>query len=325
MLVLPERHHVLPRLTGLAGWEAVPALPGAPPEARASPGEADLLPDVLPDIGDDHPSLRIERGAPGVAHAVGPDLRPHPVLSHERVVGGHVGRRSVDVEPQDRAEQGRQVLGVAVHVVLQPTIPQGHVEHPVRPEEDLPAVVVGVGLSHLQQHCVGARRRGAQIGSGGHPPLLHHRPGLALSAGHVVQEEAAVGHELGMQRDAQQALLRRREHGDAQQLAPGPGQKIDPDRRAGALQHHEQSLGAGNEHQLRRLLQAPDPLLQVHLHCDLLGISSIEGGSLDGRRIDCVVIAEIDDSGPADRLQEEEQEDADGEEDQTEDRGGSHW
>ena len=86
------------------------------------------------------------------------DLRAAGAAIGERVVGGDgVGAGRGHVEAQDRAEQGRGVLAVAVRIVAGSAVAEPHPQVSVRPEGDLPAIVVRVRLDLLQEHALAGR------------------------------------------------------------------------------------------------------------------------------------------------------------------------
>ena len=112
-----------------------------------------------------------------------------------------VGPRCGDVQAEDGAEERCQVLAVAQGVAAAAAVAEGEVEHAVRPEGQLPAVVVGEGLRHLQQdllrcriHCFADYRE-----AGEHRPS---RPG-----GGVVQIEPAIAGVRGRKRQSQEPLF----------------------------------------------------------------------------------------------------------------------
>lgn len=69
--------------------EAARALEAIPAVIRAAAHHVDLLEGVLADVaGSQHAGREVEGHAPGVAQAVGPDLRAGAARRHERVAGG---------------------------------------------------------------------------------------------------------------------------------------------------------------------------------------------------------------------------------------------
>jgi hypothetical protein len=118
VVVLVDRRGVVRRLGAVP--VQVPRLHAAPAEVDASsPPDVDrpvvdLLPDVLPHIAErEVPFRTIEREAPGVADAEGPDLRLPRRLAYERVVGRHRVRVHpvlARVDAQDLAAQVLEVL-----------------------------------------------------------------------------------------------------------------------------------------------------------------------------------------------------------------------
>src|SRR5690606_8260476 len=81
MAVLDDRRHQTGRVAALGRAEAVVALHDRPTVILAAGAggrlEVDLFPVILPDVGNvEVAGLLVEAEAPGVAQAVGPDLRP---------------------------------------------------------------------------------------------------------------------------------------------------------------------------------------------------------------------------------------------------------
>ena len=149
----------------VAGAVPVLALEGVPSEVHAAPGpvaggrDVDLFVVVLTDVGDPEIAGRaVEREAPRVAQAVGPDLRASATAC-ERVVGRDpVGGvlSSAGIDAQDLAEQRVQRLPVAALrvtgacVTLAATIAEPDVEHAVGTERELSAVVIRLRLVHSE-------------------------------------------------------------------------------------------------------------------------------------------------------------------------------
>ena len=76
--------------------------------------DVDLLPGVLPDVGDvQHAALGVEREPPRVAKPVLPDLRTRAGTMHERIVARDgVGMAVIHVDPQDLGQKRAQILAV---------------------------------------------------------------------------------------------------------------------------------------------------------------------------------------------------------------------
>ena len=72
--------------------------------------------------------------------------------------GGHgVGRAGLHVHAQDGAEQVGAILAPALGIAARPAVAQAEIEHPVRAEQQLSPVVVGVGLSGGQDDLFAGR------------------------------------------------------------------------------------------------------------------------------------------------------------------------
>jgi hypothetical protein len=113
--------------------------------------EARFLDRVLADIGDQKITrLAIETEPPRIAQTVRPDFGPGALLLDEWVVLGDavrkVVRRRVDINPQDRAKQGAQVLTVPFGIATGATVAETDVQVAVRSKEEQTAVVIGVRL-----------------------------------------------------------------------------------------------------------------------------------------------------------------------------------
>src|SRR5207248_2115680 len=111
--------------------------------------DVQLLELVLPDVAAEaRAGLAVEGEAPGVAHAPGPDLRAELRIVDEGIVLRDRVRLAAitDVDAEDFAEQFLRVLRPVAGVPAVAAVAHADVEHPVRPEADLPAVVVRIGL-----------------------------------------------------------------------------------------------------------------------------------------------------------------------------------
>lgn len=129
--------------------QTVPAVVEA--QGRACRVKIDLLPGVLADVADvDVAGCAVEGEAPRVAQPDGPNL-VGACLADEGVIGRDgVGVASIDVEAQDCPQQRRGVLTVLLGVAAAAAVAQPDVEIAVGSEEDLPTVVVALGLVHRQ-------------------------------------------------------------------------------------------------------------------------------------------------------------------------------
>ena len=192
------------------------ALHDGPAVVAAVLDAVDLLPRVLPHVADPE-ALRAHVELVGVAEAVGVDLVAlGAVGGGERVVGGdavlgalgHV----VDVDPEDRAEQGRRVLPVPERVAPAAAVAEADVEVAVGAEGDRPAVVVRRGLVDAEEHALGGRVGPERVRGGpgelGHARLEHADAGLgALDGGGVADEQAAVRLVARVEREPEEAAL----------------------------------------------------------------------------------------------------------------------
>ncbi len=223
-----------------AGREAVKSLHPVPAEvlaaATAGAHDVDLLEGVLPHVADPQVVGRpVERDPPRVAEAGDVDLGPRAGCSEERIVGwdavGTPVRRMVDVDSEDLAEERRQLLAVALRVAAAAAVAEGDVEVTIRPEHDVAAIVVGVGLVDGQDDAlaIGVRLVGV---AGRHAPLRHDRGAIGVG---VVGVEARVARIARMEGEAQQALLPAVAHlrANVEERARGPlAAGNDPDRTA---------------------------------------------------------------------------------------------
>src|SRR5439155_16458592 len=136
--------------------------------AAVAGGEADvhLLPEVLPDVGDDEVTRGpVEGEAPGIAQAVGPDLAAGAGGGAEGVVGRHrVGAAPVHVDAEHLAEERAEVLAVAEGVAPAAAVAEADVEHAVAAEREAAPVVVGEGLLDEEHEALAARIRGVGAG-----------------------------------------------------------------------------------------------------------------------------------------------------------------
>ena len=120
------------------------------------------------------------------------------------------------IDAEQLAEQQCRVAGAPLGVTTRPAVAHRHVQHPVRTELQIAAVVVRVRLIDLQQHTLGAD---IERPIGGDRVFGDHR--VALVVGVVEPCQRAVARE----RDPEQAALA---------LGPGPVRQVGHvlDRRA---------------------------------------------------------------------------------------------
>ena len=111
----------------------------------------------------------------------------------------------VDVDPEDLAEQGREILAILVRVVGGASVPVRDVEEAVRAEDDGPPVVVPVGLLVAEEFHLGRRVGPVGIILADLEPRDDVRQPLRLRR--VEDEEIPVLLESGMEREPQEALL----------------------------------------------------------------------------------------------------------------------
>src|SRR5690606_1113209 len=151
--------------------EAVRALHYVPAVVAAALDYADLLPQVLPSVGNVVlAGLGVPRGTPRVAEAERPALGRLRGVAKDRVIRRDaIAVARVHVGAQARAEEVLgQVLSVAALVVLVPVgdvalarvvraaaIAERHVQEAIRPKADVAAVVVGLRLVEHEQFALG--------------------------------------------------------------------------------------------------------------------------------------------------------------------------
>src|SRR4051794_18642388 len=231
-----------------AGRVARAGLERPPAEVRPAPGAAaarqvvDLLPRVLPHVADDEVArAAVEREAPRVAQAERVDLAPRAGTPDERVVARHAVRPSAGgprIDAQDLPQQRAEVLGVparAVEVAAAPAVARADVEQAVGTEEQEAAVVVRLGVVHLEDE---PRRRRVGRATAAAPVLDH---ALVLVAVGVVDVEQPAAGVVGRECHGQQALLPAR--GD---------QRADVEERAGhraPVAHHADRAGLLDDEQ----------------------------------------------------------------------------
>jgi hypothetical protein len=197
---------------GVAGRRSVARVPFRHVPAEVEPTGAgrsaiDLLELLLADVSDPQvPGDPVEGEAPRVAEPVGPDLRSAaaiPSSARERIVARDVvAGRARDVEPEDRCQERVGVLAVAVGVAARAAISKPDVEVAVRPEREMPAVVVRVRLVDREDHLGRPGIRPLRIVAD--PVARHDRVAANVR---VVDVEAAVVGVVGFERESQEALL----------------------------------------------------------------------------------------------------------------------
>src|SRR4051794_22614852 len=90
MMMLDRRLQYRRRPLFAAGIERMTSFHDAPAVIRPFFYEVGLLPQVLPVLANpEMPCLPVGGHPPGVAQAVGPDLRPGPLEFHKGIVLGH--------------------------------------------------------------------------------------------------------------------------------------------------------------------------------------------------------------------------------------------
>src|SRR5687768_1422081 len=196
--------------------EAVRALAESPAVVAAGDDAIHFLPVALADVAGPEIARRaVEAESPGVAKAVCVYLRAFlgarahavraPRIAEPAVVGrDRVIRAARDVDPQELAQELASVLRIILRIAARAAVPERHVQHAVRAESEMSAVVVVERLVDGKQHrlarggerrsAVGARVRG------------EHGLKLAVVAG-VVQVYASVARELRIEGHAEQASL----------------------------------------------------------------------------------------------------------------------
>src|SRR3989442_13137102 len=130
--------------------------------------EVHLLTGALADVGDEEiPPQPVEAEPPRVAETVRPDLGPRARRAPEGVGRrDRVGSGAVHVDAADLAEELTEILGAVAGIAPAASVAHADIEEAVRPEGELPAVVVGEGLRNGQEDL---RRGGGGCGRiGGH-------------------------------------------------------------------------------------------------------------------------------------------------------------
>src|SRR5581483_1468569 len=233
----------------------VVALHEVPPvvEPPGRPGwlEVDLLPRALTDVADPQVARpAVEREAPGVAQTEVPDLGPGIGPADERVVRRDaVWAARPGVDPQDLPEQRRERLAVAQRIAAAPAIPEAHVEHAVRSEHEVAAVVVGERLVDEQDRAAAREVDAAPP----HGELLHVR--VVAEVRVVDVQELPVGRE----GEPQQTLLGAERHLTREVEHRGGIDVSTPDGHDASGSLRDVQRGVARSHGEReRLLQAGD-------------------------------------------------------------------
>src|SRR6266540_153543 len=136
----------------------------SPAVIAAVDDDVDFLPTILPHIDDDQVVLAaaIERDAPGIAQAVSEDFRqPLLAIGIGIVLRNAVGSAVIDVDAQHLAQQGVELLAVALgrmtasarhvaDIVESAAVADGPVQVTIRPKREATAVVIPVRLVDFQ-------------------------------------------------------------------------------------------------------------------------------------------------------------------------------
>jgi hypothetical protein len=233
---------------------AVPAVVAA--AGRPGHLEVDLLVEILSDVSDvEIAGLAVEAEAPGVAQTVGPDLvRAGAGGGRGEGIGGRdgVGSAAVDVDAQELAEQGVDVLPVLEGIAAAAAVAGADVQIAVRPELEIAAVVIGLARvrDRQQDETAGAVR---DVGIGG--DVVPGDLDGAVALPRVVDEEEAVGRVVRMEGQPQEPALATAAgagRADGGGVEEGGGQDLGavPDPDLAGLLHDEQPsrlvLGVGD-------------------------------------------------------------------------------
>src|SRR5205823_4511292 len=114
--------------------------------------EIDFFPPILPHIAaPEFAGFSIKRKPPRIAHAEAPDFGTRAGRVDERIVRRNgVRLRVVDVDAEDFPEPRAEALAVALRVAARSAVAVADVEHPVRAEDYVAAVVVRPRLVEAQ-------------------------------------------------------------------------------------------------------------------------------------------------------------------------------
>ena len=216
MAVLDDRQRLAGGVAAARRAVAVPALhdPPAPVVAASRAGVACGSPGRSPRSGPGRrrrsrasPSRGRTRSATGCAgRSARSRCSPRP--PDVRVRRGDAvrprRRRSVDVDPQDLAEQRVRVLGAVAGVAAAAAVADADVQVAVRPEREHAAVVVVVRLVDLEDR---SGRTSVRRGPGSATEAWYSRMIVSPSRFGVVHVELAVVVKLRVEREPEQALL----------------------------------------------------------------------------------------------------------------------
>jgi hypothetical protein len=126
--------------------------------ARARADDIDLLPGVLPDVGDPQVAVGpVEAHPPRVAESGQPDLGSRVSGVEKWVVRrdpiARIGVRAAvdsDVDPQHLRQERVEMPSRVERIAPASTIARADVEEAVRPEDQRAAVVIGEPVGHRQ-------------------------------------------------------------------------------------------------------------------------------------------------------------------------------
>lgn len=205
---------------GVLGIEGVAAFALVPAVVTAFADDIDLFESALADIGGEElaGATAVEGNAPGVADTPGVDFGACGGFADQGIVGGDAvgafGGGLVDVDAEDFAEEGGEVLSVAGGAAVEAlvvgiaAIADGDVEEAIGAEGDAAAVMIEVGLIDLEEEAFGGWVDVAEVGGddeladvAGVVPI-RGAGGAAESA--VVREDAAVFGEAGVEGESEE-------------------------------------------------------------------------------------------------------------------------
>ena len=134
----------------------------APAVVAAGFDDVQLLVAPVPDVTHQEPPVAtgLPGQAPWVPEPQGEDLCLTASVDEWVVRRDRVWLVSVDIEPQDLAEQSRWILGIAargvadVRIASPTAVARSEVEKAVRPEAESPATVVRLRLAEPQDHAL---------------------------------------------------------------------------------------------------------------------------------------------------------------------------
>ena len=159
---LRARLEILERLGQV---QAMQTLAHAPAVVAAGFDDVELLVAPEPDVTHQEPA--VATGLPGESPRVpepqGEDLGSTATVDERVVWRDRVRGVTVDLDPQDLAEESRSILGIAargvagVRIASPTAVARSEVETAVRPEAESPAAVIRLRLAEPQDHAL--RRR----------------------------------------------------------------------------------------------------------------------------------------------------------------------